>query len=99
MWPDIDVFVGPQTDLEDQATELKSAEEQAKKAMVDAARLADELRQEQEHSSHIEKARRAIESQVRLWHTAHIVGGTCTTAHLAYLWSYIFLTSLVSIDI
>merc|ERR1712111_166041 len=36
----------------------------AKKAMVDAARLADELRAEQEHSSSQEKAKRALESQI-----------------------------------
>jgi len=35
--------------------ELRQAEDQAKKAMSDASRLADELRQEQEHASQIEK--------------------------------------------
>merc|ERR1712141_557664 len=54
-----------QSDLEDQAQELKGAEEQAKKAMADAARLAEELRQEQDHASHIEKMRRAQESQIK----------------------------------
>jgi len=53
-----------QTDLEDQANELRSAEDQAKKAMADAARLADELRQEQDHSAQIEKMRRTLELQV-----------------------------------
>ena len=52
--------------MEDQAAELKSAEEVAKKAMNDAARLAEELRQEQDHAGHIEKMRRTLESQVRL---------------------------------
>merc|ERR1712142_1094751 len=54
-----------QSDLEDQAQELKGAEEQAKKAMGDAARLAEELRQEQDHAGHIEKMRRTLESQVK----------------------------------
>jgi len=54
-----------QTDLEDQAGELKGAEEAAKKAMADASRLAEELRQEQEHGSHIEKMRRTLEGQVK----------------------------------
>merc|ERR1712141_341814 len=54
-----------QSDLEDQAHELKGAEEQAKKAMGDAARLAEELRQEQDHAGHIEKMRRTLESQVK----------------------------------
>ena len=44
---------------------MKSAEENAKKAMTDAARLADELRQEQDHAGHIEKMRRALEIQVK----------------------------------
>lgn len=55
-----------QTDLEDQANELRNAEEQAKKAMTDAARMADELRQEQDHSAQIEKMRRALELQVSI---------------------------------
>ncbi len=36
----------------------------AKKAMVDAGRLADELRCEQEHVSAAENAKRALESQI-----------------------------------
>ena len=36
-----------QSDLDDQTNELKAAEDHAKKAMTDAARLAEELRQEQ----------------------------------------------------
>merc|ERR1711902_166702 len=36
----------------------------AKKAMVDAARLADELRAEQEHSSSQEKSKRSLEAQI-----------------------------------
>merc|ERR1712242_356723 len=39
-------------------SQAKNSEEKAKKAMVDAARLADELRSEQEH------ARRALDSQI-----------------------------------
>ena len=39
-------------------------EEKAKKAMIDAARLADELRAEQEHSGQQEKAKRTLESQI-----------------------------------
>merc|ERR1739845_236220 len=38
--------------------------EKAKKAMVDAARLADELRAEQEHAGSQEKAKRSLESQI-----------------------------------
>jgi hypothetical protein len=42
-------------------TALKTADDHAKKASADASRLAEELRQEQDHSSQIEKGRRASE--------------------------------------
>merc|ERR1719216_680252 len=45
-------------------SQAKSSEEKAKRAMVDAARLADELRAEQEHSNTQEKGKRALESQI-----------------------------------
>ena len=53
-----------QADIEDQANELKMAEDNSKRAMADAARLAEELRHEQEHAGQIERLRRALESQV-----------------------------------
>merc|ERR1711994_262213 len=40
-------------------------EEMAKKAMIDAARLADELRAEQENAQHAERSRRALDCQVK----------------------------------
>ena len=52
-------------DLEDQANELKGSEESAKRAMTDAARIAEELRHEQEHGAQIEKLRRTLEGQVK----------------------------------
>ena len=39
----------------------KNIEEKAKKAMVDAWRLADELRSEQDHANAQEKAKKTIE--------------------------------------
>ena len=39
-----------QADLDNMLSQSKSSEEKAKKAMVDAGRLADELRSEQDHS-------------------------------------------------
>ena len=39
-----------QTELEDMLGETRVSEEKAKKAMIDAARLADELRMEQENA-------------------------------------------------
>jgi len=43
----------------------KNSEEKAKKAMVDASRLADELRAEQDHCNSQLKAKRTLEAQVK----------------------------------
>merc|ERR1711935_238102 len=51
-------------EIDDMLHQAKNSEEKAKKAMVDAARLADELRAEQEHSGSQEKAKRSLESQI-----------------------------------
>jgi len=48
--------------LEEQVNMVKVAEDHAKKASADASRLAEELRQEQDHSTQIEKARRTAET-------------------------------------
>jgi myosin heavy chain 6/7 len=55
-------------DLDEMLGETKLAEEKAKKAMMDAARLADELRSEQDQAQHAEKSRRALEYQVKDMH-------------------------------
>ncbi|KAG8196053.1 hypothetical protein JTE90_007800 [Oedothorax gibbosus] len=52
-------------DLDEMLNEAKSSEEKAKKAMVDAARLADELRSEQEHAMQQEKMRKQLEQQLK----------------------------------
>lgn len=52
------------SDLEDLLNEARNCEEKAKKAMVDAARLADELRAEQEHSLSEDRARKELEGQI-----------------------------------
>merc|ERR1719268_103719 len=52
-------------DLEEMMCESRIAEEKAKKAMIDAARLADELRAEQENAQHAERNRRALDGQVK----------------------------------
>merc|ERR1712107_453361 len=54
-----------QADLEEMICESRIAEDKAKKAMIDAARLADELRGEQENAQHCEKTRRNLENQVK----------------------------------
>ncbi|TRY68424.1 hypothetical protein TCAL_07485 [Tigriopus californicus] len=51
-------------DIDDMLQQAKNSEEKAKKAMVDAARLADELRAEQDHSNTQEKHKRALEGQL-----------------------------------
>lgn len=52
--------------------ELRAADENSKRASADAARLAEELRREQEHSGQIEKLRRGLEAQVS---TANVMTG------------------------
>ncbi len=44
--------------------EAQVSEEKAQRAMIDAARLADELRVEQEASMLLERDRRLLETQV-----------------------------------
>merc|ERR1712055_343902 len=48
-------------DLDEMLNEAKHSEEKAKKAMVDAARLADELRAEHEHYSAFQKQYKSLE--------------------------------------
>lgn len=58
-------FLSRQSDLDELLNEAKNSEEKAKKAMVDAARLADELRAEQDHAQTQEKLRKALETQIK----------------------------------
>merc|ERR1711997_504354 len=50
-------------EIDDMLHQAKNSEEKSKKAMIDAARLADELRAEQEHTGTQDKAKRALEAQ------------------------------------
>merc|ERR1719468_906276 len=52
-------------DLDEMATEAKLSEEKAARAMIDAARLADELRAEQDMAMNLEKDRRLLEAQCK----------------------------------
>lgn len=54
-----------QSDLEESAGEARAADDKFKAAVADAARMADELRQEQEHAMHMDKLRKQLESQVK----------------------------------
>merc|ERR1739844_586647 len=51
-------------EIDDMLHRAKNSEEKAKKAMVDAARLADELRAEQDHTDQQVKGKRALEAQL-----------------------------------
>merc|ERR1719507_2225974 len=53
-----------QAEIDDMLHQAKNSEEKAKKAMVDAARLADELRSEQDHVSVLSKTKRSLETQM-----------------------------------
>merc|ERR1712038_1463841 len=52
-------------DLDEMSSEAHLSDEKAKKAMVDAARLADELRHEQDLAQSFEKDRKLLEAQVK----------------------------------
>merc|ERR1712183_1035232 len=51
-------------EIDDMLHQAENSEEKAKKAMVDAARLADELRAEQDHTNTQSKTKRALETQL-----------------------------------
>merc|ERR1712193_341057 len=52
-------------DLDEMAVEAKLSEEKAARAMVDAARLADELRAEQDLAMNLEKDKKLLEAQCK----------------------------------
>merc|ERR1712010_428017 len=52
-------------DLDEMSAEAHLSEEKAQRAMIDAARLADELRQEQELAMALERDKKLLEAQVK----------------------------------
>merc|ERR1719189_2270983 len=54
-----------QADCDEMAGEGSLSEEKAQRAMIDAARLADELRAEQEMAQSLEREKRLLEAQVK----------------------------------
>merc|ERR1711882_1407 len=54
-----------QADCDEMAGEASMSEEKAQRAMIDAARLADELRSEQELAQSLEREKRLLEAQVK----------------------------------
>merc|ERR1712241_1182287 len=53
-------------DLDEMASEAKMSEEKAQRSMIDAARLAEELRAEQEAAMMLDRDKKLLEAQARL---------------------------------
>merc|ERR1712126_306332 len=53
-----------QAEIDDMLGQAKNSEEKSKRAMVDAARLADELRAEQDHDNAEARGKRTLDSQL-----------------------------------
>merc|ERR1719445_2661247 len=54
-----------QADCDEMASEAALSEERAQRAMIDAARLADELRAEQDMAQSLEREKKLLEAQVK----------------------------------
>uniref|UniRef100_A0A8B9YY54 Myosin heavy chain 2 n=1 Tax=Buteo japonicus TaxID=224669 RepID=A0A8B9YY54_9AVES len=54
-----------QTEMEDITNEAKNAEERAKKAITDAAMMAEELKKEQDTSAHLERMKKNLDQTVK----------------------------------
>jgi len=52
-------------DIDEMRNEAMLADEKAKRSMLDAAKLAEELRNEQDHTSRVEQDRRIAEAQIK----------------------------------
>jgi predicted nucleic acid-binding Zn-ribbon protein len=59
------IYLNLQADLDEMAHEGGLSNEKAQKAMIDAARLADELRSEQEMAQSLDRERKLLEAQVK----------------------------------
>ncbi|XP_074463524.1 myosin-1B [Larus michahellis] len=54
-----------QTEMEDTIQEARNAEEKAKKAITDAAMMAEELKKEQDTSAHLERMKKNLDQTVK----------------------------------
>ncbi|XP_062261366.1 myosin-7-like [Platichthys flesus] len=54
-----------QTEVDDAVQESRNAEEKAKKAITDAAMMAEELKKEQDTSSHLERMKKNMEQTIK----------------------------------
>ena len=60
--PDCDTYIIPRKAEADEAgSEAQAADDKAKKAMLDAAKIAEELRYEQENAQTLERERKEME--------------------------------------
>uniref|UniRef100_A0A672YF53 Myosin heavy chain, fast skeletal muscle-like n=1 Tax=Sphaeramia orbicularis TaxID=375764 RepID=A0A672YF53_9TELE len=58
-------YVQIQSEVEDSVQEARNAEEKAKKAITDAAMMAEELKKEQDTSAHLERMKKNLEVTVK----------------------------------
>ncbi|XP_076000474.1 myosin heavy chain, fast skeletal muscle-like [Genypterus blacodes] len=58
-------FVHIQSEVDDAVQEARNAEEKAKKAITDAAMMAEELKKEQDTSAHLERMKKNLEVTVK----------------------------------
>uniref|UniRef100_A0A3Q4HN76 Myosin heavy chain, fast skeletal muscle-like n=1 Tax=Neolamprologus brichardi TaxID=32507 RepID=A0A3Q4HN76_NEOBR len=58
-------FVQIQSEVDDAVQEARNAEEKAKKAITDAAMMAEELKKEQDTSAHLERMKKNLEVTVK----------------------------------
>merc|ERR1712025_1376429 len=54
-----------QSEIEELIPECRNAEDKAKKSITDAAMMAEELKKEQDQSSHLERMKKNMESSVK----------------------------------
>ena len=61
--PDCDTYIIPprKAEADEAASEAQAADDKAKKAMLDAAKIAEELRYEQENAQTLERERKEME--------------------------------------
>ncbi|KAK0402451.1 hypothetical protein QR680_016341 [Steinernema hermaphroditum] len=52
-------------DLDEALAEITGTDERLKRSMLDASRMAEELKAEQEHSQHLDRVRKGLELQVK----------------------------------
>lgn len=60
------ILLSFQSDLLECSSEITASEERGRRAVVEAAKLADELRHEQERAQQLERFKKQLESQVKV---------------------------------